>query len=91
MEDFTSEFYEQFENFKGVKDIISKLSDHLGECDQSISSIIIRENIENQTRNSHDHDDDDDRNCDENVITTSILQQFYNLPHLDEYDDVSCL
>jgi hypothetical protein len=75
VEDFTSEFYEQFENFKGVKDIISKLSDHLGECDQSISSMIIKKNIENKIGNNYDHDDDDERNGDENVITTSILQQ----------------
>lgn len=75
VEDFTSEFYEQFENFKGVKDIISKLSDHLGECDQSISSIIIKKNIENKIGNNHD-DDNDDRNCDKNVAVTSTT-----LPH----------
>ena len=39
VEEFTGEFYEQFENFKSVKDIISGLSDHVDECDQEISNI----------------------------------------------------
>lgn len=66
VENFKSDFYEQFENFKGVKDIISKLSDHVGECDQSISSII-KTNVESQIVNSHD----DDQNGDKNVAVTS--------------------
>jgi hypothetical protein len=88
VENFKSDFYEQFENFKGVKDIISKLSDHLGECDQSISSII-KTNVESQIVNSHD----DDQNCDKNVAVTSTLP--YSSPstvvdlniYFSEYDD----
>lgn len=92
VEDFTSDFYEQFENFKDLKHIISKLSDHVSECDQSISSII-KKNIENQIGNSHD-DDNDDRNCDKNVTASPTT-----LPHscpstvvdlniyFSEYDD----
>jgi len=39
VEEFTKEFYDQFENFKEIKDIISGLSDHVDECDQEISNI----------------------------------------------------
>ena len=42
VEDFINEFYEQFENFKSVKEIIMDLSDHVNECDQDISSFIIK-------------------------------------------------
>lgn len=91
VENFKSDFYEQFENFKGVKDIISKLSDHVGECDQSISSII-KTNVESQIVNSHD----DDQNGDKNVAVTSTLP--YSSPYVtstvvdlniyfSEYDD----
>jgi len=44
VEDFTSEFYEQFEDFKSVKDIISDLSDHVNECDRDISLIVTKKN-----------------------------------------------
>jgi hypothetical protein len=44
VEDFTGEFYEQFENFKSVKEIITGLSDHINECDQDISSFILNRN-----------------------------------------------
>jgi hypothetical protein len=44
VEDFTNEFYEQFESFKSVKEIISDLSDHVNECDQDISSFIVKRN-----------------------------------------------
>ena len=44
VEDFTSEFYEQFEDFKSVKDIISDLSDHVNECDRDISLIVAKNN-----------------------------------------------
>ena len=42
VEDFTGEFYEHFESFKSVKDIITGLSDHINECDQDISSFMKR-------------------------------------------------
>ena len=53
VEDFTSEFYEQFESFKSIKDIFSSLSDHIDECDQDISSFIMRksDNLEFQSNN----------------------------------------
>ena len=44
VEDFTSEFYEQFEDFKSVKDTISNLSDHVNECDRDISLIVTKKN-----------------------------------------------
>ena len=51
VEDFIGEFYQQFESFQCVKDIILDLSEHIDECDQSISSIFT-ENNESQTINS---------------------------------------
>ena len=50
VEDFIGEFYQQFESFQCVKDIILDLSEHIDECDQSISSIFT-ENNESQTIN----------------------------------------
>ena len=44
VEYFTGEFYEHFESFKSVKDIITGLSDHINECDQDISSFIVKRN-----------------------------------------------
>ena len=44
VEDFTSEFYEHFENFKSVKDTILNLSDHVNECDRDISLIVTKKN-----------------------------------------------
>ena len=44
VEDFTNEFYEQFESFKNVKGIITCLSDHINECDRDISIMITNKN-----------------------------------------------
>lgn len=46
VEDFTNEFYEQFESFESVKEIITGLSDHIDECDKDISSFIVKKNEE---------------------------------------------
>jgi hypothetical protein len=70
VEDFTNEFYEQFESFKSVKEIIVDLSEHLNECDQDISSFFIKENEKvhchvndvsnlNVSNYNSDHDHDD--------------------------------
>ena len=58
VEEFTGEFYEQFENFKRVKDIISSLSDHVTECDRDISTIVKTniETIEGHYENNNDND-----------------------------------
>ena len=40
------EFYEQFESFESVKEIITGLSDHIDECDQDISSFVVKRNEE---------------------------------------------
>lgn len=60
VEDFTGEFYEQFESFKSVKDIITGLSDHINECDQDISSFIIKrnENLESDCIKNNYNDPD---------------------------------
>jgi hypothetical protein len=56
VEEFTGEFYEQFESFKSVKDIISSLSDHVTECDRDISTIVKTniETIEGHYENNND-------------------------------------
>ena len=58
VEEFTGEFYEQFESFKNVKDIISSLSDHVTECDRDISTIVKTniETIEGHYENNNDND-----------------------------------
>ena len=58
VEEFTGEFYEQFESFKNVKDIISSLSDHVNECDRDISTIVKTniETIEGHYENNNDND-----------------------------------
>jgi len=40
IEEFTNDFFEQFESFKSVKDIVTGLSDHINECDRDISLIV---------------------------------------------------
>ena len=78
VEEFTSEFYEQFENFKSVKDIISDLSDHITECDRDISSIVIK-NIE-----SHRENDGGD-----NIISSALPYTMIDLDnYFSKYDNV---
>jgi hypothetical protein len=66
VEDFTGEFYEHFESFKSIKDIFSSLSDHIDECDQDISSFVMRksDNLEFQSNNG-----DDGENINNNLET----------------------
>ena len=58
VEDFTGEFYEQFESFKSIKDIFSSLSDHINECDRDISSFVMKNN-NNDNYDNYDNLDDD--------------------------------
>jgi hypothetical protein len=44
VEDFTTEFYEQFQSFKCVKDILFNLSEQIEECDRDISFLISKNN-----------------------------------------------
>jgi len=85
VEDFTSEFYEHFDNFKSIKDIISGLSDHIDECDRNISSIVIKniEKFESQNSHQHYHDGDDKNNSSDNYIIASALPYIIN--DLDNY------
>jgi hypothetical protein len=80
VEDFTSEFYEQFESFKDVKNIIKSLSDHIDECDQDISSFVMRksDNLEFQ---SNDGDDGDNTN---NNLETNLETYFSNYEEGEE-------
>ena len=89
VEEFTDEFYEHFDNFKSVKDIISDLSEHVNECDRDISTIV-KTNIENfESQNSHHHhyDGDDKNNSSDNDIIASALP-FNDLDnYFSNYDD----
>ena len=77
VEEFTGEFYEQFENFKSVKDIISSLSDHVTECDRDIS-LMVTKNIE--TIEGHY-----ENNINDNDIVASTLHQHACVGDLDNY------
>ena len=81
VEDFTGEFYEQFESFKGIKDIFSSLSDHIDECDQDISSFVMRksDNIEFQSN-------DDGENINNN-LETNLETYFSNYEEDEEGED----
>ena len=61
-EDFTSEFYEQFESFKNIKDIFSSLSDHIDECDRDISSFVMQKD-----NNFEFQSNDNDNNVNDNL------------------------
>ena len=76
VEEFTGEFYEQFESFKNVKDIISSLSDHVTECDRDISLMVTKniETIEGRYENNNDND-----------IVASTLYQHAVVSDLDNY------
>jgi hypothetical protein len=69
VEDFTNEFYEQFESFKSVKEIITGLSDHVNECDQDISSFFVKRNEKLEV---NDCNTDDSNECDQNILLTFI-------------------
>ncbi len=84
VEEFTSEFYEQFENFKSVKDIISDLSDHITECDRDISSIV-KTNIEKfESQNSQS-----ENNIDIDIISSIVPHSMLDLNnYFSKYDNV---
>jgi hypothetical protein len=86
VEDFTSEFYEQFENFKNVKDIFSSLSDHIDECDRDISSVVTKniENIENQN-NQIQNNNIQNNQIQNNQIQVDIVSSTYAMTDLDNY------
>jgi hypothetical protein len=78
VEEFTGEFYEQFESFKRVKDIISSLSDHVTECDRDISTIV-KTNIESHHENNGDND---------NIISSALPYTMIDLDnYFSKYDD----
>jgi hypothetical protein len=83
VEDFTGEFYEQFESFKGIKDIFSSLSDHIDECDQDISSFFMRKN-DNLEFQSNDGDDGENIN---NNLETNLETYFSNYEEGEEGEE----
>lgn len=75
VEDFTNHFYEEFESFKSVKQIITVLSNHIDECDRDISMMVSIKNnsdnkiecnepLENLAEYFSNYDDDDQDNKD---------------------------
>ena len=78
VEEFTGEFYEQFENFKSVKDIISSLSDHVTECDRDIS-LMVTKNVENIESHYENNINDND------IVAASTLHQHACVSNLDNY------
>jgi len=60
IEEFTNDFFEQFESFKSVKDIITDLSDHINECDRDISFIVTMKYNKENKDGSGDEDDEGD-------------------------------
>ena len=81
VEDFTSEFYEHFESFKSIKDIFSSLSDHIDECDQDISSFVMRKND-----NLEFQSNDDGENINNN-LETNLETYFSNYEEDEEGED----
>jgi archaellum component FlaC len=78
IEEFTNDFYEQFESFKGVKDIITDLSDHINECDRDISSFIVKKNEE---INKNYYDDSN------SIVDTNLLNIYFS--NYDDDDNVN--
>jgi hypothetical protein len=85
VEDFTGEFYEHFESFKSVKEIITGLSDHINECDRGISSFVIRkrDNLEFQ---SNDGDGENINNNLETNLETYFSNYEEDVNGDDNYD-----
>ena len=85
VEEFTNDFFEQFESFKGVKDIITGLSDHIDECDRDIS-LLFTKNYNEYEDGEGDDEEDDGNNiqpiapC---VYTVADLNDYFS-----KYDDV---
>lgn len=83
IEEFTNDFYEQFESFKGVKDIITVLSDHINECDRDISSFIVKKN-EEIIKNDYD-----DNNIDTGDTNTNLLNIYFSNYDDDDNDNIN--
>jgi len=81
VEDFTSQFYEEFESFKSVKEIITVLSDHINECDRDISMMVSTVSSKNSSDNKVECE------CHEDEALENIAEYFSNY---DDKDDKSC-
>ncbi len=77
VEDFTNDFYEQFESFKSIKEIIMGISDHINECDRDISSI---------TMNKYTNDCDENSNVGQNDAPVTSPDGDLN-DYFSKYDD----
>jgi hypothetical protein len=87
VEDFTSEFYQHFDGFKNVKDILIGLSDQIEHCDKDISSLFINNNDEN--KNYH-HDNaifNETTVTDENIVDLSSYFSNYENDDDDEHGE----
>ena len=96
VEDFTGEFYEQFESFKSIKDIFSSLSEHIDECDRDISMMITKDTPMFESSDMNDDTNNDDTNnddmnesneCDQNILLTFIKNDQEQQSIQEEEDD----
>jgi molybdopterin converting factor small subunit len=92
VEEFTGEFYEHFENFKSVKDIISDLSDHVTECDRDIS-LIVKTNIETiEGHYENNNDNDIVASTLQHAVVSDLDNYFSNYDdNEDDHDNINSL
>lgn len=92
VEEFTGEFYEHFENFRSVKDIISDLSDHVTECDRDIS-LIVKTNIETiEGHYENNNDNDIVASTLQHAVVSDLDNYFSNYDdNEDDHDNINSL
>jgi hypothetical protein len=89
VEDFTGEFYEHFESFKDVKNIIKSLSDHIDECDQDISSFVITNNINNLNLKFEGSNNTTDNDNNDNNYNNDNNDNNYNINNINNDDGIN--
>jgi hypothetical protein len=87
VEEFMNEFYEQFESFKHVKEIIVGLSDHINECDRDISTIVSK-NYNEDDKKDNENDIQPIAPC---AYTVADLNDYFSkyedVDHVDDIDN----
>jgi len=82
VEEFMNEFYEDFESFKSVKEIIAGISDHINECDRDIS-MIVSKNYNQNNEDGEKYDENDIQPIAPSVYSVADLNDYFS-----KYDDV---
>lgn len=87
IEEFMNEFYEEFESFKCVKEIIAGISDHINECDRDIS-MIVSKNYNEDDKKNNENDVQPIAPC---VYTVAELNDYFSkyedVDHVDDIDN----